>query len=124
MRFLVKTTVVREAAARRGSAEMSKAFGELKAYYQAQSQAGRLEAVYTLAGLPTGYTVWDVQSPEELDELLTQHPLIGVTDREIWSVSSPAGGGTARTAAATHAQATVSTFDAEVDRAAKTSSKH
>src|SRR2546421_11300734 len=96
MRFLVKTTTNRDQALRRGPDVLRQAFSDLRDWYHRMHKEGKLEAVLPVAGQATGFTLWDLESFEELDQMMINHPLAAMIDREIWCISS---------------------FDGEIDRA-------
>jgi muconolactone delta-isomerase len=88
LRFLVKTTTNRDQALRRGPDVLRQLFSDLRQWYHKMNEVGKLEAVYPVAGQATGFAVWNVDSPEELDQMMIEHPLAAMTDREIWCISS------------------------------------
>lgn len=96
MRVLVKVTTNRDQALRRGPDVLRQLFGDLRSWYAEMHEAGKLLAIYPVAAQAIGFTVWNVETPDELDQLMIRHPLAAMIDREIWLLTS---------------------FDGEIDRA-------
>lgn len=88
MRFLVKTTTNREQTLRRGPEALRQLFIDLREWYKKMHTEGRLEAVLPVAGQATGFTLWNLESFEELDQIMIDHPLAASIDREYWCISS------------------------------------
>jgi|SRR5947209_7763611 muconolactone delta-isomerase len=86
--FFVKVTVNRDRLVQRGAQEVTKNFDDLRDWYQKHRQAHKLIGVYTVipSGM-SGYSIWNVDTPVELDKLLSDHPLTGAIDTEIIAVT-------------------------------------
>jgi len=86
--FIVKTTINRDQLTQRGAQEVTKNFDELRDWYQKQRQTSKLIGLYTVIPSGTsGYSIWNVPTATELDQLLSDHPLTGTIDLEVINVT-------------------------------------
>lgn len=81
--FIVKVSIIRDKLVQRGAQEVSNQFDQLRDWYSKHRQNNKLVGVYT--ALPSGmggYSIWNVATADELDQLLRDHPLAGAIDTE------------------------------------------
>jgi hypothetical protein len=86
--FIVKVTINRDRLVQRGAQEVSKNFDDLRDFYHKQRQAQKLIGLYTVipSGM-SGFSIWNVDSAVELDQILNDHPLVGAIDTEVITVT-------------------------------------
>lgn len=86
--FIVKTTIDRSQMAQRDAQTASKNFDDLNAWYQKHRQNHKIVGLYTVipSGM-SGYSIWNVSTAAELDQLLADHPLTGAINVEITNVT-------------------------------------
>lgn len=86
--FIVKTTVSRDRLVQRGAQQVTNEFEQLRNWYHQKRQAQKLVGLYTvIPSGASGYSIWNVDSVAELDQILNEHPLIGAIDTEVVSVT-------------------------------------